>query len=49
MYIQPYSQAKLEGKAEASLPVLKTDKSVLVLERNALIVSNFGLNFPFKM
>ena len=31
------------------LPYLKTEKSTLILEKKALIVSILGLNLPFKM
>ena len=50
MHIQPHSQeCKLEKRGEASSVFLKIEKSVLIFERKALIVSTFGLNFPFKM
>ena len=38
---------QLRGEGRAPLPFLKIEKSVLILERKPLIVSIFGLLFPF--
>ena len=50
MHIQPHSQAlNYRGEKRPPLSFLKIEKSVLILERKALIVSIFGLNYQFKM
>ena len=49
MLIQPLTGAKLGGEGRPPLPFLKTEKSVLILERMILIVSIYWLNFPFNM
>ena len=50
MYIQSHSQTFNWGR-EGGLPCsfLKFEKSALILGKKALIVSIFGLNFPFKI
>ena len=40
---------QLAGREEASPALLKIEKNVLILERKVLIMSIFGLNFPFKI
>ena len=48
-FIQPHSLARnQEDEGRPPLLFLKTGKTVLILERKALIVSIFGLYFPFK-
>ena len=37
------------GEWRPRLPFLKIEESVLIFEKKALIVSSFGLNFPFKI
>ena len=49
MNIQPHQLGEEEGRVEASLALFEIEKSVLILERKALIVSIFWLNFPFRM
>ena len=50
MYIQPHSPARNEsGEGRPPPAILKIEKSVLIFERKALIMSVFGLNFLFKM
>ena len=41
--------AQLEGEGKSTLSFLKFGNSALILERKALIVSIFELNFIFKM
>ena len=43
------AQLEVEEGGEASPAFLKIEKSVLILEIKILIVSIFGLNFPFRM
>ena len=48
MHIQQLSQATRGGMWEASLaPFAEKQRSVMILEKKALIVPIFGLNFPF--
>ena len=50
MHIQPHSQgAQLEEMGRSPLPVLKIEKSALILERKALTVLIFELNFLLKI
>ena len=41
--------AKLKGKGEAFPALFENRKRVLILERKVVIVSTFGLSFPFKI
>ena len=43
-----YAGVQLLG-GRPSLPFLKSEKSALILEKKALIVSILSLNLPFKM
>ena len=46
MHIQLHSQAPNQGrKGKLPLPFLKIEKSILIFEKKALIVSIFGLNY----
>ena len=47
-YSATLTGAQLGGEGRTPLLFLKIEKSVLILERKALIVLIFGLNFPFK-
>ena len=49
VYSNTLTRVQLGEEGRLHLLFLKIEKSVLILERKALIVSNFGLNFPFKM
>ena len=52
MNIQPHSQARKKGRGGrkwTSSTLFEIKKCVLILGRKALIVSIFGLNFPFKI
>ena len=48
-YSATLTGAQLGEEGRSPLPFLKIEKSVLILERKALIVFIFELNFPFKM
>ena len=48
-YCSTLTCAQLAGREEASPALLKIEKNVLILERKVLIMSIFGLNFPFKI
>ena len=37
------------GEGKPPLPFLKIEKSASIFERKVLIMSIFGLNFPFKL
>ena len=45
--VDPYLTRGKRG--DPFLPILKIEKSVLILKRKALILSILGLNDPFKM
>ena len=52
MYIQPYSRLtgpQLGERGKASPPLFDVEKTILILERNTLILSTFGLNLSFKI
>ena len=48
-YSATLTGAKLKGKGEAFPALFENRKRVLILERKVVIVSTFGLNFPFKI
>ena len=49
VYSATLTGAELREEGRPPQLFLEIEKSVLIFERKALIVSIFGLNFPFKM
>ena len=48
-YSATLTGTQLKRKGRPPLPFLKIEKNCLILERQALIVTIFGLNFTFKI